>query len=269
MKFVSGGGSYHVEIEGSGFPLILLHGFTGDRSTWDPFISRWKSGSMAISIDIAGHGDTDVPASEESYTVTAAARMIHELMESLQFPRADLLGYSMGGRLALSFAALYPGNVRKLILESASPGLETAEERMNRRNQDERLGEYIKENGIKAFVDYWENIPLFKTQKMLPADVQKQIREQRLQNSPEGLGLSLRGMGTGAQPSWWGKLTDIKADTLLITGSEDVKFCTLAERMSKLIPVCQWETVFGAGHAIHVEEPEKFGTIVSEFLQKL
>ena len=96
--------------------------------------------------------------------------------------KADILGYSMGGRLALSFAVLYPEFVRKLILESTSPGLESETERKNRRSQDEKLGKFILEQGIEKFVDYWENIPLFATQKGLPQAVQSAIREQRLTN---------------------------------------------------------------------------------------
>ena len=106
-----------------------------------------------------------------------------QILELLKIEKTDILGYSMGGRLALTFAIQYPLRVRKLILESASPGLITEEERANRRMQDRKLCDLIKKNGIEQFVEYWENIPLFSSQRSLPIHKQEEIREQRLQNS--------------------------------------------------------------------------------------
>ena len=191
---------------------------------------------------------------------------LKKILELLQIERADFLGYSMGGRLALSFAIQYPQFVRKLVLESSSPGLETEQEREKRRIQDEKLSRFIDENGIERFVEYWGNIPLFSTQKNLPVHKQEEIKEQRLKNSVTGLCNSLIGMGTGAQPSWWQHLHELEADTLLLTGSLDQKFCLIAEKMKKGIKNVEWVNVDECGHAIHVEEPEKFGTIVSRFL---
>jgi 2-succinyl-6-hydroxy-2,4-cyclohexadiene-1-carboxylate synthase len=183
--------------------------------------------------------------------------------------QVDLLGYSMGGRLALTFALLYPGRVRKLILESTSPGLATEDEKQHRRMKDAELANFIKEQGIIAFVDYWEEIPLFSTMKRLPRETQEKIRKQRLKNSPIGLANSLLGMGTGSQPSWWSKLAELTCEVLLITGSEDHKFCATAKRMMKELKNSSWVVIEGSGHAIHVEEPEKFGTIVSDFLSNV
>jgi 2-succinyl-6-hydroxy-2,4-cyclohexadiene-1-carboxylate synthase len=174
----------------------------------------------------------------------------------------------MGGRLALTFAVNYPEKVRKLILESASPGLRTEAERHERRVQDNKLSEKIRQEGIKNFIDYWENIPLFQSQKSLPEKIRTRIRSQRLANSIDGLANSLNGMGTGVQPSWWDELAHLEMPVLLITGNLDQKFCRIAEEMSKILPNVKWKTAEDAGHAIHVEKPELFGTIVSGFLSQ-
>ena len=174
----------------------------------------------------------------------------------------------MGGRLALSFAMQYPEKVRKLVLESSSPGLKTEEERNSRQIQDERLANQILEHGIEEFVHYWENIPLFSSQKELPLQKQEMVREQRLQNSIMGLSNSLKGMGTGVQPSYWDKLSLFEIETLLVTGALDEKFCTIAEKMVASMKNAQWVKVDGCGHAIHVEHSEKFGTIVNGFLSR-
>lgn len=266
MRHIIDGIRYNVEINGDGFPAILLHGFTGDASMWSPFIEKWGKNLKLFAVDIVGHGKTDPPDDVERYKMLSVVDDLFLLMEKLKIQKADFVGYSMGGRLALSFAAKYPTKVRKLVLESASPGLESEAERKKRIEQDLKLAQFIEEKGIEEFIDYWEDIPLFETQKSLPADIRKKLREQRLHNTVIGLANSLRGMGTGSQPSWWDELRELKVDTLLITGSLDEKFCRIAEQMQERLEYSQWVNVEGCGHAIHVENSEKFGTIVNEYL---
>ncbi|MEH7074659.1 2-succinyl-6-hydroxy-2,4-cyclohexadiene-1-carboxylate synthase [Neobacillus drentensis] len=260
---------YHVEVCGKGqTPLVLLHGFTGDSTTWTPFTECWGKDTKLIIPDIIGHGKTESPDLLHSYHIETAASDLKRILDNLGIQQVDLLGYSMGGRLALTFAVLFPAHVRKLILESTSPGLETESDRKQRRMKDAELAKFINEQGIHAFVGYWEEIPLFSTMKRLPVYTQQKIRNQRLSNSPIGLSNSLLGMGTGSQPSLWERLSELNCEVLLLTGAEDHKFCDIAERMMKVLKNSILITIEGSGHAIHVEEPEKFGTIVSDFLSK-
>jgi 2-succinyl-6-hydroxy-2,4-cyclohexadiene-1-carboxylate synthase len=266
MNYVIDGIGYHVDIVGDGFPLVLLHGFTGDSTTWKPFFSQWSKEYKLISIDIIGHGKTDSPQELERYDILSVTHDIKQILEQFEIEKAHFLGYSMGGRLALSFAIQYPQFVHKLVLESSSPGLGTEQERENRRMQDHKLSDFIRVNGIDSFVEYWEKIPLFSTQKTLPLHRQEEIKKQRLKNSVTGLCNSLIGMGTGAQPSWWQRLSEIEAETLLLTGTLDQKFCLIAEKMKKEMNHVEWIKIEECGHAIHVEQSEKFGTIVNRFL---
>lgn len=266
MKTMINGIQYHVEQYGSGFPLVLLHGFTGAASTWKPFCPIWGQHSDLVMVDLIGHGETKSPGDMERYDIKEAANDIKVLLDQLGIEKTDLLGYSMGGRTAITFASLYPERVRKLILESTTPGLKTSEEREARIQKDYKLAARIEREGVEKFIDFWETIPLFHSQLNLPAEVREQIRSQRLKNNPIGLANSLRGMGTGAQPSWWDELVNFDFETLLITGELDKKFCKIADDMALKLPNPTKLTINGCGHAIHVEEREKFGTIVSEFL---
>ena len=219
MKIISDGIQYHVEVCGEGsIPLVLLHGFTGDTSTWTPFYDAWGKQVKLISPDIIGHGKTESPDVLSRYQIESVAKDLKAILEHFDVEQVDLLGYSMGGRLALTFALLFPKRVRKLILESASPGLATEDERQLRRMKDAELAHFIKEQGIRSFVDYWEGIPLFQTMNRLPSAQKQVIREQRLNNSPSGLANSLLGMGTGSQPSWWGKLNKLTCEVMLLNG---------------------------------------------------
>ena len=266
MKTMINGVRYNVEQCGDGFPLVLLHGFTGAASTWKPFCPIWGQHSTLLIVDLIGHGETESPGDMERYDIKKVADDLKLLLDELGIEKTDMLGYSMGGRTAITFASLYPERIRKLVLESTTPGLENSSDREARVQQDHKLAMKIESEGLGKFIDFWESIPLFQSQLNLPEEVREQIRSQRLENNPVGLANSLRGMGTGAQPSWWDKLTDFDFQTLLITGELDKKFCKIASDMASKLPNATHLSIIDCGHAIHVEEREKFGTIVSEFL---
>jgi 2-succinyl-6-hydroxy-2,4-cyclohexadiene-1-carboxylate synthase len=260
---------YHVEIVGQGEPVLLLHGFTGDISTWKSLANHLKSQYQVVMVDILGHGLTDSSENSLRYHIGKIADDLKEIFFHLNIQQINILGYSMGGRLALTFAHMYPEMTNSLILESASPGLINEDDRSARKKQDEILAHKIIEDGIESFVEYWGNIPLFQTQKSLPHTIQNNIREQRLKNNPIGLANSLLGMGTGSQPSWWNDLKHMQMPVLLITGGLDEKFCGIANDMKMLMSNVEQVTVPNVGHAIHVESPKKFDTIVMKFLTKL
>lgn len=266
MNVKINGVDYHVEVSGVGFPVILLHGFSGDITTWSKCEKGLMKNTRIIKIDLVGHGKSSSPDSIERYEMKSVVEDLRIIFQKLNIVQADVVGYSMGGRVALAFSLMNPTLVRKLVLESASPGLVTEEEKSSRRKQDQLLASNIKQNGIDWFVEYWGNISLFESQKKLPALIRQRIKEQRMQNSIKGLANSLIGMGTGSQPSYWDNLNEYSGEVLLLTGSIDKKFVMIAEKMSKYLKNSQWVNIDGCGHAIHVEQPEKFGTIVSGFL---
>jgi 2-succinyl-6-hydroxy-2,4-cyclohexadiene-1-carboxylate synthase len=268
MILKANGIDYFVDVKGEGFPFVFLHGFTGDSRTWEEITEQLKKGCQCISIDIIGHGKSDSPSDAARYSMDAVSHDIHSVLSQLGVKKAVIIGYSMGGRLALHFSNLYPDFVSALILESASPGLRTDEEQAERRERDQALADKILDEGIRSFVDLWEEVPLFSTQKRLPLVKQEKIREQRLQQSPAGLSNSLKGMGTGAQPSWWETLEDLMFPVILLVGELDHKFVGIAKDMIDLNRDFEIITFFDTGHAIHVEEPRKFGTIIEEVFLK-
>ncbi len=254
--------NYFVQIRGEGEPVLFLHGFTGSSRTWDGIEKLIPC--RAVMPDLTGHGRTRAV----SDNIESEAASLKEMMMKAGFQFFHVVGYSMGGRLALALALLYPDFVRSLVLESASPGLKTEKEREARRASDELLAQQIEQKGVTAFVDFWENIPMFQTQKLLPKFNRDNIREERLNQTKKGLAASLRLMGTGVQPSYWNKISELTMPVLLLTGTLDQKFTDIAYEMKKVIPFCEWIQFDGAGHAIHVEQREKFGTIVKTFLLK-
>lgn len=247
--------------------IVFLHGFTGSTKTWES-TEQWISKKYRmISIDLMGHGLTDSPYSVEAYSMDEQVELLREFFEARRIYTCTLVGYSMGGRLALAFAIRYPDKVKKLVLESASPGLKTEDERRTRIKNDRQLAERIEKDGVEAFVNYWENIPLFESQKHLPADIKQQVRDERLNQSPVGLANSLRGMGTGKQSSYWHELKHFKKPVVMLTGELDRKFIQKAIEMKAEFPICEHYIVPAVGHAIHVENPQIFATIIKEHLE--
>ena len=253
---------FHVEIEGSGPPLLLLHGFTGSVRTWDALRATLRQHATLIGVDLIGHGHTASPADPERYTFDWASRDLSALLDSLKLTTVDVLGYSMGGRVALHFALQSSQRVRRLILESASPGLEDAEERARRVAADAALADRVEHDGVPAFVDEWERQPLLALRPHVPAGVRANQHAQRLLNNPLGLANSLRGMGAGRQVPLWPRLSELSLPVQLIVGQRDRRYCAVAERMRGLLPDARLAVVRDAGHTVHVDQPQDCAFIV-------
>jgi 2-succinyl-6-hydroxy-2,4-cyclohexadiene-1-carboxylate synthase len=262
---------YNVEVSGSGPGLLLLHGFTGDVTTWDPFVGPGKAfdGFTAIRIDVIGHGGTDSPDDPERYTMPHAVADVIAVLDHVGLEKVALLGYSMGGRLALHLALAAPGRFNAFVFESASPGIRDEEERASRRTADGLLADSIDKDGIEAFVDRWQAQALFASQLKLPAEVQTRQRERRLAQSPVGLANSLRGMGAGRQDYLLPRLHELKTPTLLIAGTLDERYAALTDVMAREIAGAQTHIIDNAGHAAHMEQPDEFGRVVATFLHNI
>lgn len=247
----------HVEERGAGDPLLLIHGFTGSVEAWgEPILSGLAAHHRVLAVDLVGHGRSSRPHDRRRYALDEVLSDLLEVLDAADVERARWVGYSMGGRVALAAAVFHPERVGSLMLESASPGLDTEVERAERRRADEALARDLEKEGIEPFVDRWMAMPLFSTQRALPDDVLHRARERRLSNDPRALAACLRGLGTGAQPSFWDRLRELSVPTLLMTGEEDRKFTTIARQMTEVIPDATVEVVPGAGHTVHLEAPD-------------
>lgn len=257
--------AYAMEGNKNGELLVLLHGFTGTKKTWKRLIKAVGDTYRILTIDLPGHGKT---TTRKKVTMEQFVDDLYELTRHVQFDIFHLLGYSLGGRSALSYALRYPETICSLILESASPGLRTEEERDERIRADQHLAEMITDKGLPHFVDYWENIPLFESQKALDEKIKIAVRDERLSQSETGLAESLLGMGTGAQPSWWDQLKTITFPLLLIVGALDEKFVAINEEIARKVVTSTLHIVEGAGHAVHLEKNVEFSRIVLNYIDK-
>ena len=255
---------YTVWNEQASVTIVAFHGFTGSVRTWEKVALELGKDVRFIAIDLLGHGQTSSPADVNLYSMESQVELLHDCLQQIVVEPFHLLGYSMGGRVALSYAVKHPTHIKSLLLESASPGLEAENARAERRTNDAKLANKIMQEGIESFIDMWENIPLFVSQKLLSKEVQQAVREERMNQKPIGLANSLLGMGTGQMPSVWHQLQELTLPVFLLTGAMDYKFVDIANKMIQVNENFTQITISGYGHAIHVENPQKFATIVKE-----
>lgn len=249
----------------SGRPLLLLHGFTGSAASWDAVRAAFRPTRRVVAIDLPGHGATATTRAFDG-SFAATVDLVAATLDALDIAEADVVGYSMGGRLALQLALAHPDRVACLVLESASAGLATAAARNRRRAADAALAAAIERDGIAAFVRRWEALPLFRSLADQPAAVRDALRRQRLACDPAGLAASLRGCGLGSQPWLGGRLASLATPVLLLTGERDAKFTRTAARLLSHLADGRHEVVAAAGHIPHLEQPARFLRAVRDFL---
>ena len=260
---------FNVERAGAGPALVLLHGFTGSSTTWADHVPVFAREFDTVAVDLLGHGASAVPINPERYRMEHAVADLTGLLDQMNISQAAWLGYSMGGRVALQYAVAQPARVAALVLEGASPGIADPTERAARVRSDKALADFVEREGLAAFVDHWERLPIFASQARLSAATWDSVHRQRLTNDPVGLANSLRGLGQGAQEPLHDRLGDVEAPTLLVVGEEDAKFRYLATEMASAMPGARVEVVAGSGHAPHLEQPHEFQRIVLDFLRSL
>lgn len=247
-------------------PLLLLHGFTGSTETWRDLRERLGERRKVVAIDLPGHGRADAPSDPSRYALDRVADDLADTLSSRGTDRVVALGYSMGGRVALRLALRHPGRVLGLVLESTSPGIADPVARAARLRADGELADRIERDGIVAFVNEWERLPIWASQASLPDSVRARLRAKRLMGNATGLANSLRGAGAGADAPVLDRLGEIAVPVLLVAGTLDQPYVAHARAMQNVLKRAQLSVVPGAGHAVHLEQPAAFASLVAGFL---
>lgn len=249
-------------------PLALLHGFAGDGTAWEPVRQGLAGLGPTLAIDLIGHGQSPAPEDPARYSLGSNLNDVEAVLRAECAAPAWVIGYSMGGRIALSLALEKPALLRGLILVSTTAGIETILEREARMQSDDRLAQSILDNGMEAFAEYWLNQPLFHSLWQMPEERFKAEHARRLKQRPEGLARSLRGVGAGAMPPLWKRLGEIDLPTLIVAGDEDERYVRLGTQLAMNIPGAEFARIQESGHAPHTEQPERFVQAIGRFLQR-
>lgn len=235
----------------------------GSSADWAPVVEALHRDAFCLTVDLAGHGDS-VDRPSHLYTMEGMSQALADVLDDAGVDRCSIVGYSMGGRVALYFSVHHPDRVCRLALESASPGLRTEEERAERRQVDEQRADCI-EDDLSAFLEEWYRQPLFSS--LARHDLVEEMVTRRRKNDSGELARVLRGVGPGNQPSLWERLDDLQMPTLVLTGSLDQKYRRVTKDTADRLPDSHRVVVPNAGHNVHAERPQAFLAHLVQFLE--
>ncbi len=283
------GMAWTVRVAGRGRPVLFLHGFSGSGLSWAG-IAGLGNRVRAIVPDLPGHGatgweavagpvagpvagtgagaggtGTGPPDRPPRASVERTADDLAAIVRHLGAERVDVVGYSMGARIALRLAIAHPEVVGRLVLEAPSAGIADPGARAARAAADAERARFVVSEGIEAFAARWEAEPVLAGEAALPAPARERQAAIRRSHTPLGLAASLVYAGQGVMEPLHDGLARITAPTLVIAGADD-PVRARAEEVAATIRDARLVLVPGAGHAPHLEQPDRFHALLFDFL---
>ena len=253
-------------------PLLFVHGFLGKAADWDRMRTLLKPALVANCFELPGHGAAQPIAADAgggpARWFAAASERLHDACTALAAPPV-LVGYSMGGRLALYTALRFPRAMRGLIVIGADPGIEDAAARAGRLTRDEALARQLAAAGDRpafaAWLQRWYATPLFGGLRHHPHF--EDLVRRRLRGRPASLAAAMRGLSVGVQPVLWEALPRLPIPALFIAGADDAKYRGVADRIASLGAPWECAVCPGAAHAVHLEQPEAVARLIRTFVR--
>lgn len=227
--------------------VVLLHGFGGTRRAWDGVLARLDPERYRpLALDLPGHG---AQAGVRPLTFDACVAHVLDAAPA----RFALCGYSLGGRVALHVALAAPARVTRLVLVSASPGIEDADARARRREADEAWAAELERGPFDSFVERWRAQPVFAGEAPAVAAL---ARADQLRNRPDALATAMRALGAGAMAPLWDRLAELRMPVTVLAGERDAKYVSIARRIVGMVGgPARLVLMPGAGHGLVLEAP--------------
>lgn len=245
--------------------FVFLHGFLGSKQDFSKIYTDFDQPFLAI--DLLGFAENRYQQIEQArFSQIAQINDLEKIFQKLKLSKINLVGYSMGGRIAIAYALKHSQRISHLFLESTTAGIQSDKQRSLRIKHDHQLADQVIAKGMEQFVFDWENLPLFQTQKGTSDADFSFMHQQRIEQAPENVAKSLREMGTGQQPNWWPEIAELSnVPTTIIIGSEDSKFIRIGKELHDTIPYSTLVMVANAGHNVHFENPNEYRKILLKY----
>ncbi len=247
-------------------PLVLLHGFAGSAYVWKILFDKLENLCPIIAIDLIGHGKTCAPDDPKFYSEESQISQLNKIFEELEIEKFILLGYSMGGRLALSYSINNTNKIIGLILESSTAGIQNYDSRKDRYENDLLISEKIRTGNLIHFFKNWYSASLFNSLKNIPNKLDELIL-RKSKNNRTGLANSLIGFSTGKMKNYWSEIQKFPKPVLLICGDLDQKYYDINLKLNSLFPNSNLAVIKDSGHITHLEKPDEFVNLVNSFLR--
>jgi pimeloyl-ACP methyl ester carboxylesterase len=245
------GVNIHYEVNGSGPPLILTHGYSSTSGMWQGQIAALSQHYKLVLWDMRGHGQSDYPEDATAYSEALTLADIAALLDAVGAERAVVGGLSLGGYMSLAFYRSHPERVRALLIIDTGPGF---------KKDDARDAWNKRAHETAARFDR-EGLAVLKSMSAERANVSHR--------DASGLARAARGMLTQRDASVMETLPSIKVPSLVVVGADDTPFLAASDYMAAKIPGAEKVVIPAAGHAANIDQPEAFNEAVLSFLDRL
>jgi pimeloyl-ACP methyl ester carboxylesterase len=244
-----GGVALHYAVSGSGrdtTPLVLTHGFAASSAMWTPNLGALCSDRTVVTWDLRGHGHSDSPRDQASYTTEAALEDLRSVLDACGLDRVALGGHSLGGFLSLAFAGIDPTRVAALLLFATGPGFSQEQGRHRWNQRAEAMAAALDSKGLGSLA------------------VRPEVSGDR--QNPVGLATAARGMLTQHDDRVITSLPTLLVPALIVVGEHDHQFRPAAAYLAQKLPHATPVTIAQAGHMLNVDQPNAFNQAVTRFL---
>lgn len=247
--------------EGTGIPVILLHGYLESSEIWQSFSDKLKKKFRIIRIDLPGHGDSGIL--HKSQTMHMMAETVRFVLDALFIDKCIIIGHSMGGYVSLAFAENYPERLLGFSLFHSTPFADTEEKKLSRNREIELVKQHKKDLIINANIP---NLFAVDNHDLLKNEIDRSKMIAR-KTSEEGIIAALEGMKLRPDRSEIIKKSPIPF--LLILGRKDshIAYETVKTKI-ELNQSGELAVLENSGHMGFVEEPEKSADIIQSFVQR-
>lgn len=238
----------HYTSDGAGETVVLLHGFLESKEIWTEFIPEFKKYGRVITIDLPGHGESEVI--DEVHSMVLMADAVYAVLQEENVQQANFIGHSMGGYVALAYLEKHPLMVSDLMLLNSTPQEDSKEKRTNR----ERAIEVVKKNK-RAYVSMAiSNLLTPENDRKYVKEVNT-IKERAYKFPAEGIIAALKGMKIRTNKE--ALLRKFDGTKVIVTGQNDplIELKTIKSIASKCN--CRFFTLPG-GHLSYLESRKSF-----------
>jgi 2-succinyl-6-hydroxy-2,4-cyclohexadiene-1-carboxylate synthase len=246
---------------------VLLHGLFGGAWSYDPVLAAITQPHNLFIPTLSYHGALGAGPVPSLDFRAEIERLAAAIATTCSAP-VDLVGYSLGGRLALGLAIAQPSLVRRLLLISSRRGLDSQRERDERQRADEVWAKLLETEGPEAFFERWWTQPLFASLSRLPTEILQQELMHRKRHDPVGLSAALRRFGLGRQPSYSSETRRLEVPVTLLAGAFDEKYVALSGQLAAQLPLGRCVVVEQAGHHLLLEAPCRVAQIIDEEIER-
>ena len=261
MKIKANGIEVNYELSGKGKTLVLIHGFTDNLNMWFNQVPEFAKHYQVLTYDVRGFGRTE--KTPGPFSMTMFAEDLHELLKALGLSKACVLGYSMGGRIALEFCLQYPQEAAGLVMANSVVGAPTTPDREERTKMMIEMIQSENNEMISEIMTVNSFSPGFKEKD---SKTFNQYKAVKMQNDPSGYLPVMMAMGAAGQVPV--DLNRVKCPVLMLAGTSDIFMpLNVAEEMHNKMPGSILKT-FPTGHIAAIEAPGDFNETVLDFLYK-